>query len=126
MPKQVVRSDSAPQPVGPYSQAIEAGGFIYVAGQIPIDPETGMMIDGDVEAQTRRVLKNIRSILMACGLGLDAVVKTTVLLKDLSDFGLANAIYASFFEDDPPARTTVQVAALPKGAKVEIDAIAVR
>jgi len=126
MLKKVIHAEAAPRAVGPYSQAIEANGFVYTAGQLPINPHTGMLISDDVAAQTRQALENIKAVLKACGLGLDAVVKTTVFLRDISDFGNVNAVYASFFNDNPPARTTVQVAALPKGAKVEIEAIAVR
>ena len=122
--KTAVESDAAPKAIGPYSQAIEANGFVFVSGQIPIEPETGQMSAVDVVAQTKRVMDNLGAILSAEGLGFEDVVKTTIYLTDLSDFARVNEAYAAYFQSDPPARATVQVAALPKGAKIEIEAIA--
>lgn len=119
------RSDDAPAPVGPYSQAVVCDGWIFASGQIPLDPASGTLVDGDVEAQTRRVLANLRAVLEAAGAGLSAVVRTTIYLTDLGDFQRVNATYAEHFPDEPqPARTTVQVAALPLGARIELDCIA--
>lgn len=120
----VVETSAAPKAIGPYSQAVKAGGFLFVSGQIPIDPETGSMAAVDVVAQTKQVMANLGAILSAEGLGFKDLVKTTIFLTDLSDFARVNDAYAEYFESDPPARSTVQVAALPKGAKVEIEAIA--
>ena len=122
--KTAVESDAAPKAIGPYSQAIEANGFVFVSGQIPTEPETGQMSAVDVVAQTKRVMDNLGAILSAEGLGFEDVVKTTIYLTDLSDFARVNEAYAAYFQSDPPARATVQVAALPKGAKIEIEAIA--
>ena len=120
-----VWSDGAPAPVGPYSQAVVCDGWIFPSGQIPLDPASGRLVDGDVEAQTRRVLANLRAVLEAAGAGLDAVVRTTIYLTDLGDFQRVNATYAEHFPNEPqPARTTVQVAALPMGARIELDCIA--
>jgi len=124
--KRVVFSAAAPKPVGPYSQAIVAGGFVFASGQIPLDPVTGKLVEGDIEAQTARVLDNLRAVLEAAGSSLDHVVRTSVYLVDLADFPRMNAVYARHFAADPkPARSTVQVAALPLGAQVEIDVVAV-
>ena len=122
--REIVRSPKAPAPIGPYSQAVRAGGFVFVSGQISIDPATGEAVCDDVASQTRRALENLRTILEAAGSGLERVVKTTIYLKDMGDFGKVNESYAAYFRVDPPARATVQAAALPKGAAVEIDAIA--
>ncbi|MDR7418803.1 MAG: RidA family protein [Armatimonadota bacterium] len=124
MPKDVIRSDHAPLPIGPYSQAIRAGGMLYLAGQIPLDPATGQLVGGDIKTQTRQVLKNLAAVLEAAGSSTDRVVKTTIFLKDLNDFGAMNEEYGSVFRELPPARTTVQVARLPRDALVEIDCIA--
>jgi 2-iminobutanoate/2-iminopropanoate deaminase len=126
MPKQVIHTDSAPKAIGPYSQAIEAHGLIFISGQIPIDPATGDLVTGDITTQTQQVMRNLQAILSAVGLSLNAVVRTTVYLTNIADFQAFNAAYAAFFEHDPPARATVEVSALAKGAAVEIDAIAVR
>ena len=121
-----VRTGAAPAPVGPYSQAVADGGLLFASGQIPLDPATGRLVEGDVEAQTRRVLANLRAVLEAGGASLAQVVRTTIYLVDLSVFARVNAVYAEHFASEPkPARSTVQVAALPLGAQVEIDAIAV-
>lgn len=122
--KIAVETSAAPQAIGPYSQAIKANGFLFVSGQIPLDPQTGQMIAVDAVAQTKQVMANLGAILAAEGLTFADVVKTTIYLTDLSDFGRVNEAYAEHFHSDPPARATVQVAALPKGAKVEIEAIA--
>lgn len=124
MSKTVIRTDHAPGAVGPYSQAIVSGGFVFTAGQIPLIPETGQMIEGGIEAQTRRVLENIKAVLEAAGSSLDKVVKTTVYLQTMDDFAPMNTVYAEFFPSSPPARSTVAVAKLPRGALVEIDTIA--
>lgn len=123
--KRVVFASAAPSPVGPYSQAIVAGGFVFASGQIPLDPASGKLVEGDIEAQTARVLDNLSKVLEAAGSSLDHVVRASVYLVDLAAFPRVNAVYARYFTADPkPARTTVQVAALPLGAQVEIDAIA--
>jgi 2-iminobutanoate/2-iminopropanoate deaminase len=124
MSKEVIRSDAAPLPIGPYSQAIRAGGLLFLAGQIPLDPATGQISAGDIKAQTRRVLQNLAAVLEAAGSSVERVVKTTVFLKDMNDFGAMNEEYASFFRELPPARSTVQVARLPRDALVEIECIA--
>jgi reactive intermediate/imine deaminase len=122
-----IRSASAPAPVGPYSQAVEHGGWIFASGQIPLDPASGRLVEGDVEAQAQRVLANLRAVLEAAGAELHDVVRATIYLTDLRDFPRVNAVYAEHFPREPrPARVTVQVAALPLGARVEIDAIAAR
>lgn len=124
MSKEVIKSDAAPLPIGPYSQAIRAGGLLFLAGQIPLDPATGQIAAGDIKAQTRRVLQNLAAVLEAAGSSVDRVVKTTVFLKDMNDFGAMNEEYASFFRELPPARSTVQVARLPRDVLVEIECIA--
>ncbi len=124
--KKVIATKNAPQAIGPYSQAIEAGGFLFVSGQIPLVPETGEIVAGGIETQTARVLDNLRAILAAAGLSLEAAVKTTVYLKDIGDFAKVNEVYARYFEKDCPARVCVEVSNLPKGALVEIDVIAAR
>jgi reactive intermediate/imine deaminase len=121
-----VRTGAAPAPVGPYSQAVAHAGLLFASGQIPLDPATGRLVEGGVEAQTRRVLANLAAVLEAGGASLAKVVRTTIYLVDLADFARVNAVYAEHFAQDPkPARATVQVSALPLGARVEIDAIAV-
>jgi 2-iminobutanoate/2-iminopropanoate deaminase len=122
-----IRTSDAPEPVGPYSQAVEQGAWIFASGQIPLDPVTGRLVEGDVEVQARRVLANLRAVLGAAGVGFGDVVRTTIYLTDLASFARVNAIYAEHFDGDPaPARATVQVAALPLGAEIEIDCIAHR
>ncbi len=120
-----IHTDKAPAAIGPYSQAIKAGNTIYVSGQIPIDPATGAFAGEDIAAQTRQSLTNIREILSAAGTDMSAVVKTTVLLADIGDFAAMNEVYAEFFSEPYPARAAFQAAAIPKGAKVEIEAVAV-
>jgi len=124
--KRTISADHAPKAIGPYSQAVGAHGFVFLSGQIPVDPATGNLIDGDIKAQTERVLLNLQAVLTADGLTMRDVVRCTVYMTDLKEFAAMNEAYAVFFPNDPPARATVQVAALPKGAKIEIDAIAVR
>lgn len=119
-----VTSLSAPSAIGPYSQAIDAGDFVFLSGQVPIDPKTGELVAGDISVQTDRVLDNLGAVLEAAGCSFADVVKTTIYLMDLGDFQAVNATYAKRFAEAPPARATVQVSALPKGARVEIDAIA--
>ena len=123
--KKIIAKNKAPQAIGPYSQAIEANGMLYVSGQIPLIPETGELVDGNVEVQTARVIENLKAILEAAGATLD-VVKTTVYITDMNNFGMVNAIYERYFEKDCPARVCVEVSKLPKNAMVEIDVIAVR
>jgi 2-iminobutanoate/2-iminopropanoate deaminase len=127
MVRSIVSTADAPAAIGPYSQAVRAGGFVFCSGQIPLDPKTGSMVGGDdVEAQTRQVMMNLKAVLQAAGADFGKVVKTTIFLTDLNDFVRVNGVYASFFEGvEPPARATVQVAALPRGAKVEIEATAI-
>jgi 2-iminobutanoate/2-iminopropanoate deaminase len=124
MTKTIVRPPKSPQPVGPYNHAVRCGDILFCAGQIPIHPASGSLVEGDAKAQTERVLENIRAILEDQGLTFAHVVKTTVFLIDLADFAPMNEVYARYFTADYPARSTVQVAALPRGARVEIEAIA--
>jgi 2-iminobutanoate/2-iminopropanoate deaminase len=122
--KKIISTSDAPAAIGPYSQAIRSGNFIFCSGQIPLEPKSGQMVSDDIGDQTRRVLDNIRGLLKSEGLSLADVVKTTIFLTDLGNFQTVNEIYGSFFNNQPPARSTVQVSALPKGAKVEIEVIA--
>jgi 2-iminobutanoate/2-iminopropanoate deaminase len=122
--RRIIETDQAPAAIGPYSQAVECGGFVFASGQIPLEPSSGQVVEGGVEEQTERVMQNLSAVLRAAGTSLDRVVKTTIYLLDLNDFAAVNQVYAHHFDADPPARATVQVAALPKGARVEIDAIA--
>lgn len=124
MPREIVSTDAAPRAIGPYSQAVRAGGFLFLSGQVALDPRTGQLVGSDIKQQTRQVLENVRAILEAAGSSLRQVVKCTVFLADMNDFGPLNEEYGSFFQDQPPARTTVEVAKLPRGALVEIDVIA--
>lgn len=126
MDKKVIATEQAPKAIGPYSQAVEANGTVYVSGQLPVDPATGEFAGATIEEQSRQSLTNIRSILAEVGLGMENIVKTTVFLQDIADFAKMNAVYAEFFEKDYPARAAFQVAALPKAALVEIEAVAVR
>jgi 2-iminobutanoate/2-iminopropanoate deaminase len=120
----IIHTDAAPKAIGPYSQAIRAGGLIFTAGQIALDPATAQIVEGGIEVQTRQVLTNLSHVLQAAGSSLSRVVKTTVFLQDLGEFAAMNAVYAEFFPAQPPARSTVQVAALPRGSRVEIECIA--
>jgi 2-iminobutanoate/2-iminopropanoate deaminase len=122
--REVIVSAGAPVAIGPYSQAIRAGGLVFVSGQIPLDPVTGQVVEGGISVQTARVLDSLRAILDASGSGLERVVKTTVFLVDLGTFTEVNEVYARFFPHAPPARSTVQVAALPRGVGIEIEAVA--
>jgi 2-iminobutanoate/2-iminopropanoate deaminase len=122
--KQAISTAQAPAAIGPYSQAIRSGNLIFVSGQIPLDPGTGQLVEGDAAVQTERVLRNLAAILEAAGSSLAQVLKTTVYLKDLGDFGKMNEVYARFFGDRPPARATVEVARLPRDVSVEIELVA--
>ncbi|MGA9472474.1 MAG: RidA family protein [Terriglobales bacterium] len=122
--KEVISTEGAPKAIGPYSQAIRAGGLLFTSGQVAIDPATQQVVAGDVSAQTDRVLKNVSAILQASGSSLDQVVRCTVFLKNMGDFGAMNEVYGKYFNQAPPARSTVEVARLPKDVLVEIDAIA--
>ena len=124
MSKRIVMTEEAPQAIGPYSQAVVGGGFVFAAGQLALDPHTGQLVPGDVRIQTKRVMENIKAILESAGSSLANVVKTTVFLRDLNDFGAMNEIYGSYFQEDPPARSTVQVAKLPRDGAVEIEVVA--
>jgi len=122
--KQIIQTEKAPKPMGAYSQAVVYGGMAYLSGQIPLDPATNQLIEGSTAAQTERVLENIKAVLEACGASLDSVLKTTVFLKNMDDFPAMNQIYQRFFAKNPPARSTVQAAKLPRDVSVEIDVIA--
>lgn len=122
--KKIISTDRAPGAIGPYSQAVVANGFAFLSGQIPIDPATNQLIEGDVVAQTVRVLENLKIVLEACGSSLDQVVKTTVFVKDLGEFAKINETYARYFPKDPPARATVEAARLPRDVRVEIECVA--
>ena len=123
--KKIISTSEAPGAIGPYSQAVRSGSFLFCSGQIPLDPKSGGIVPGDIAAQNRRVLDNIGAVLKAEDLTFDHVVKTTIFLTNLGDFQTVNEVYGSYFEQDPPARSTIQVAALPKGANVEIEVIAI-
>jgi 2-iminobutanoate/2-iminopropanoate deaminase len=123
-PMQTIRTEGAPQAIGPYSQAIRCGAWLFTSGQVALDPKTGQLVSGGIEAEATRALENLRAVLLAAGTDPSKVVKTTVFLVDLGEFQAMNAIYARFFGEARPARSTVQVAALPRGARFEIDAIA--
>ena len=124
MIKRIIQTEQAPAAIGPYSQAIRIGDFLYTSGQIALDPESGMFLSGEIEEETEQTLKNISAILQAGGVNFENVIKTTVYLSDLNDFTRMNQVYEKYFSKNKPARACVQVAALPKGAKIEIDAIA--
>ena len=119
-----VTSADAPKPIGPYSQGVVAGGFMFVSGQIPIDPRTNELVEGGIEVQTEQVLKNLMAVLKEAKMGPENVVKTSVFLSDLKDFAKMNEVYARYLGKEPPARSTIQAAGLPRGVKIEIDAIA--
>lgn len=125
MDKQVITSDKAPKAIGPYSIAIRAGDLVFTSGQLGLDPATGSLVPGGIEAETRQALINLRHVLEDAGSGLEQVVKTIVFLKDMAEFSKMNGIYAEFFAEKPPARSTVQAAALPKGGAVEIEVVAI-
>src|ERR1700747_347122 len=122
--KKVISTSEAPGAIGPYSQAVRSGRLLFCSGQIPLDPKSGQIVPGDIAAQTRRVLDNIAAVLRAEGLTFDYIIKTTIFLTNLGDFQTVNEIYGSYFKQNPPARSTVQVSALPKGANIEIEVIA--
>ncbi len=124
MPREIVRTEAAPQAIGPYSQAIKASGFVFLSGQIALDPRTGQMVGQDIKTQTKRVMDNIKAVLEGAGSSLEKVVKCTVFLKNMNDFGPMNEEYGSYFKEVPPARTTVQVAKLPRDALIEVEVIA--
>ena len=124
MPKKHVTSSDAPKPIGPYSQGVIAGGLLFVSGQIPLDPATGQMVEGDIAVQTERVLKNLLAVLKEAKMGPENIVKTTVFLASMADYPKMNEVYERFLGKEPPARSTVEAGGLPKGARVEIDLIA--
>jgi len=124
--KEVIATGAAPAAIGPYSQAVKSGNLLFLSGQIAMDPRTNQFVAGSVEEQTRRVLENLKAVLAANNMTLEHVVSTTIFLKDMKDFAKVNAVYATFFTDKPPARATVEVSGLPKGALVEISAVAAR
>ncbi|MBQ8007550.1 MAG: RidA family protein [Lachnospiraceae bacterium] len=125
MGKKIIATDKAPAAIGPYSQAIEAGGFVFASGQIPVDPATGNIPDG-IEAQAKQALTNVKNLMEASGLSMDNIVKTSVFIKDMNDFAKVNEVYATFFESDFPARSCVEVARLPKDVLIEVEVIAAR
>jgi 2-iminobutanoate/2-iminopropanoate deaminase len=122
--RKIISTEQAPKAIGPYSQAVVSNGVAYLSGQIPLDPGTGQLVEGDITAQTERVLQNLRAVLEACGASMESVLKTTVFLKDMADFPKMNEVYTRYFATNPPARSTVQAARLPRDVSVEIDAIA--
>jgi len=122
--REAVSTEKAPKAIGPYSQAVKANGFIFVSGQLPINPATGQLVAGTIEEQTEQALRNVQAILEEAGASLDSVVKTTLFVRDMSDFPKINEAYAKFFKSNPPARSTVQAARLPKDAGIEIEAVA--
>ena len=124
--REIVATETAPQAIGPYSQAIRIGDFVFTSGQIPIDPQTGVFVEGGIAEQTEQVLCNLAEVLRAAGTNLEGVVKTTVFLADMDDFAAMNEVYGRYFSNEPPARSTVQAARLPRDARVEIDVIAVK
>jgi 2-iminobutanoate/2-iminopropanoate deaminase len=126
MAKKIHFSPNAPKPIGPYSQAVEANGFVFFAGQIPLDPKSGDVVKGSVSDQAQRVMENISAVLESADLKFENVVKTTIYLTDMNDFTSVNEVYGKFFKNDPPARTTIAVAALPRGVKVEVEITACR
>jgi 2-iminobutanoate/2-iminopropanoate deaminase len=124
MSRRTIATPDAPAAIGPYSQAVAVGDWVFLSGQIPLEPNTGSLVVGDINTATTRVMENLRSVLAAADLTFDHVVKTTIYLVDLNDFAAVNAVYAQYFQNNPPARATVQVAALPRGVPLEIEAIA--
>jgi 2-iminobutanoate/2-iminopropanoate deaminase len=122
--KKIISTDSAPKAIGPYSQAVIANGFAFLSGQIPLDPATNQLIEGDISAQTERVMRNLQAVLESCGSSLKGVVKTTVFLKDMGEFAKMNEVYGRFFSENPPARATVEAARLPRDVRVEIECVA--
>ena len=124
--KKIIKTEAAPQAIGPYSQAVEANGFVFVSGQIPLDPKTGTVIAGDIKEQTKCVTENGKAVLAAAGCGMERVVRTTIYLRSIGDFAAVNEVYGGYFPSEPPARATVEVSRLPKDVAVEIDFIAVK
>ena len=124
MKKKVIQTEKAPRAIGPYSQAIQAGSFLFLSGQIPLDPKTGELVKGDIRQQTKQVLENLKGVLESEKLEMKDVVKVTIFLKDIGDFNQVNEVYATYFPSSPPARSTIQVAKLPRDAEIEIEAIA--
>ena len=124
MKKKVIQTETAPRAIGPYSRAVRAGNFLFLSGQIPLDPNTGELIEGDIRQQAQRVLENIKGLLESQGLGMGDVIKVTIFLKDIGNFNQVNEEYAAYFSSSPPARSTVEVAKLPRNAEIEIEAIA--
>ena len=122
--KTIISTDRAPKAIGPYSQAVVANGLVFASGQIPLDPATGILMEGDIAAQAERVLENLKAVLEAAGSSLDRVLRVTVFLKDVNEFAAMNEVYARYFGHEPPSRSTIEAARLPRGAKVEMDAIA--
>ena len=125
MAREIIATDGAPKAIGPYSQAVKAGGMVFISGQIPIDPKTGMVVQSDIKTETKLVMENAKAIITAAGGSLSDIVKATIYLKNMSDFAAVNEIYGSYFPVDPPARATVEVSRLPRDVAVEIDFIAV-
>lgn len=124
MEKKVIRTENAPAPIGPYNQAIQYGDMLFVSGQIALDPATGNLVEGDIQAETRMVMQNLKAVLAAAGMDFSNVIKSSIFLMDMGQFTLVNEVYAGYFTVDPPARETVQVAGLPKGVNVEISVVA--
>ena len=124
MRKEIIATEEAPKAIGPYSQAVRVGPLVFLSGQIPLDPQTGEVVPGDIVVQTKRVMENLSAVLRASGVSLSEVVRSTIYLTNLADFAKVNEIYGTYFPSEPPARATVQVAALPRGASIEIDMIA--
>jgi len=124
MEKKIIKTGDAPKAIGPYSQAVEAGGLVFISGQIPIDPKSGNLVQVDIKAQARQVMENAKAILSAAGCGMSQVVKATIYLKNMSDFSAVNEIYGGYFITDPPARATVEVSRLPKDVAIEMDFVA--
>jgi 2-iminobutanoate/2-iminopropanoate deaminase len=125
MKKKVIQTEKAPKAIGPYSQAIQAGNFLFLSGQIPLDPTSGELVKGDIREQARRVLENLKGVLESQNLGMEDVVKVTIFLKDMGNFSPVNEVYATYFPSSPPARSTVEVARLPRDVDIEIEAIAI-
>jgi 2-iminobutanoate/2-iminopropanoate deaminase len=124
MKRKIIKTGNAPEAIGPYSQAVEAGGFVFISGQIPIDHTTGNLLQSDIQSQAKLVMDNAKAILSAAGCDMSNVVKSTIYLRNLADFGMVNEVYGGYFSSDPPARATVEVSGLPKGASIEMDFVA--
>ena len=122
--KEIISSNDAPKAIGPYSQAVKAGGMVFISGQIPIDPKTGMVVQSDIKTQTKLVMENVKAIMTAAGFAMSDIVKATIYLKNMADFAVVNEVYGSYFPIDPPARATVEVSRLPKDVAIEMDFIA--